>query len=75
MKLELPDEVIHRAEVTVRELRLLLAVQLYTDHRIDYHDACRLAEVLPAILDQELTRRGISILRYPPIPQQFRKAG
>lgn len=74
MKLELPDEVIRRAEATTRELRLLLAVQLYAENRIDYHDACRLAEVVPAILDKELSRRNISILRYPPISRR-RKAG
>lgn len=75
MKLELPDEIIHRAEVTVRELRMSLAIQLYADHRIDYHDACRLAEVVPAVLDRELSQRDISILRYPPLPQQRRRAG
>jgi predicted HTH domain antitoxin len=75
MKLELSDDVIHRAEVTMRELRLLVAVQLYADRRIDYHDACQLAEVVPAALDRELTARDISILRYPPILRQHRKAG
>jgi len=75
MKLELPEEVIRRAEASSRELRLLLAVQLYADRRIDYHDACRLAEVVPAILDQELSLRNISILRYPPRAKQQRKAG
>ncbi len=75
MKLELSDDVIHRAEVTMRELRLLVAVQLYADRRIDYHDACQLAEVVPAVLDRELTARNISILRYPPIFRQHRKAG
>ena len=75
MKLDLSDDVIHRAEVTARELRLLLAVQLYAENRIDYHDACQLAEIVPALLDRELTLRNISILRYPPLPKQHRKAG
>jgi predicted HTH domain antitoxin len=75
MKLELPEEVIRRAEITARELRLLLAVQLYADHRIDYHDACRMAEVVPAILDRELSLRNISILRYPPLGNRRRMAG
>ncbi len=75
MKLELSDEVIHQAEASSRELRLLLAVQLYAERRIDYHDACQLAEVLPAVLDRELTARNISILRYPPILKRQRKAG
>lgn len=74
MKLELPDEVIHRAEVTVRELRLLLAVQLYAENRIDYHDACRLAEVVPTLLDRELSLRNISVLRYPPLPRKKHRA-
>jgi len=76
MKLELPDNVMRRAGVTLRELRLAVAVQFYADHRLDYHDACRLAEVLPAVFDRELTRRNISILRYPPSSRQPRcKAG
>jgi predicted HTH domain antitoxin len=76
MKLELPDDVIQNAEITVRELRMSLAVQLYADHRIDYHDACRLAEVVPAVLDLELTERNISVLRYPKAySYRRRKAG
>lgn len=75
MNLELPDDVIRRAEMTARELRLALAVQLYADHRIDYHDACRLAQAVPALLDREFTRHGLSVLRYPPAAQLLRKAG
>jgi len=42
MKLELSDEVIIRAEISARELRLALATQLYAEHRIDHNDACKI---------------------------------
>ncbi len=65
MKLELPDDIIHRAEVTVRELRLGLAIQLYTDHRINHEDACQLAGIAPNVFNRELTERDIGVHVYP----------
>ena len=65
MKLELPDDVVARAEISPRELRLALATQLYAEHRIDHNDACLLAGVLPGTLNRELTERDISVIRYP----------
>ncbi len=69
MKLELADEVITRAEISSRELRLALATQLYAEHRIDHDDACLLAGVAPGVLNRELAERDISIIRYPKITQ------
>ena len=67
MNLELPDDIVRRAEVTVREMRLMLAIQLYADHRISHRDACRLAEVLPDVFNRELTGRDIGIHVYPKV--------
>jgi predicted HTH domain antitoxin len=67
MKLELPDDVVSRAEISARELRLALATQLYSEHRIDHDDACLLAGVLPGILNRELAELDISIIRYPKV--------
>ena len=76
MKLNLPDEIMQRAEVTVQELRLSLAIQLYADRRLDYDDACQLAEVVPAIMNRELIGRDLSVLIYPKVELlQRRQAG
>lgn len=76
MKLELSDEVILRAEISARELRLALATQLYSEHRIDHDDACLLAGVLPGVMNRELTERDISVIRYPKLnTRQKSKAG
>ena len=45
MKIEIPDDIVYRAEASALELRVALAVQLYSDNRIDHRDACRLAGV------------------------------
>ena len=75
MKLELPDDVVIRAEISARELRLALATQLYSEHRIDHSDACLLAGVLPGVLNRALTEYGISIVRYPKVKmRQISKA-
>ena len=72
MKLELPEDIIHRAEVTVRELRLMLAIQLYVDHRINHQDACQLAGIVPNVFSRELTERDISVHVYPDVLQEFK---
>ncbi len=77
MKLELPDDILLGAETTTQELRIALAVQLYSDGRVDYCDACRLAGVNSEVLDRELADRDISIVRFPPISvwRENRRAG
>ena len=74
MKLELPDEVVTRAEISARELRLALATQLYAEHRINHDDACLLAGVLPGVLNRELIERDICVIRYPVNTRQKSKA-
>ena len=65
MQLDLSDDILARAEANANECRLILAVELYADNRIDHEDACRLAEVAPAILNRELLHRGFTIQQYP----------
>ena len=65
MKLDVPDEIVRRAEANQIELRLALALQLYSDNRIDYSDACTLADVPDAIFNCELLKRHISVQKYP----------
>jgi len=64
MKLDLPDNVVRRAEISHKELLLILAIQLYADGRIDHTDACNMAQVT-TVLNRELTRRDLSVLMYP----------
>ena len=68
MHLELPDEIVHRAEANAIDLRVALAVQLYADNRIDYADACRLAELSGEQFHRELILRQLSVQDYPPRP-------
>lgn len=76
MKLELPDDVLRIAELTARELRVAMAIQLYADHRIDHSDACRLAGVAPGLLNTELLQRDIGVNRFPKPPKwQDKRAG
>lgn len=65
MKLDVPDDIIRRAEATALELHIALAVQLYADNRIDFRDACRLAGLSDALFTRELLSRHISLQQYP----------
>ena len=65
MKLDVPDDIVRRAEANGIELRVALAVQLYADNRIDHTDACRLSELSSREFDGELLARGLSVQRYP----------
>ena len=65
MHLDIPDDIVLRAESNASDLRLSLAIQLYADNRIDHEDACRLAGLSPARLNGELTQRRIGIQQYP----------
>ncbi|RKY26362.1 MAG: hypothetical protein DRP83_04440 [Planctomycetota bacterium] len=67
MKLDLPDDILFSAEASSQELRLALALQLYSDSRVNYADACKLAEVAPGLFDRELARRDISVIRFPSV--------
>ena len=76
MKLDLPDDILRRAEVSAGEIRLVLAVQLYAEHRIHYSDACRLAGVPVDVLNRALAERDLCVMTYPEIPSwRERRAG
>jgi len=71
MKLEIPDDIVRRAEVGARDLRLALAIQLYADNRIDFGDAAVLAGLTSGAFQQELLARGLSAQIYA-VPQASR---
>ena len=76
MKLDLPDDLLRRAEMSAGEMRLALAVQFYAEHRINYSDACHLAGVPAEILNRALAERDLSVVAYPEIPSwRHRRAG
>jgi predicted HTH domain antitoxin len=75
MRLELPDDILRTAELTSLEVRLALAVQLYADRRIDFHQARRISGVSGEALNRELTRRDLCVLVYPSEENDIRKAG
>lgn len=65
MNLLIPDEIVSRAEANASELRVALAIQLYSDNRIDHSDACRLAHLSEVDFSRELISRTISVQQYP----------
>ena len=65
MRLEIPDDIVRRAEANASDLRLSLAIQLYVDNRIDHLSACRLAELSADGFNRELLSRQIGIQQYP----------
>jgi len=69
MRIEVPEDIVVRAQANATELRLALAVQLYADNRIDHADACRLAGISTAELNRELATRALSIQQYPSRPR------
>ena len=66
MHIDVPEDIVVRAQANAVELRIALAVQLYADNRIDHTDACRLAGISPADMNRELVVRALSIQQYPP---------
>lgn len=66
MRIDVPEDIVLHAQTNVVELKIVLAVQLYADNRIDHADACRLAGVTPAELNRELVSRALCIQQYPP---------
>jgi predicted HTH domain antitoxin len=76
MQIDLPDNVVNDAEISLREAQLALAIQLYADGRIDYTQARQIARVRARVLDQALAARNLSVVIYPlVIPWQQREAG
>lgn len=75
MHLEVPDDIMRRAEINAEDLRLALALQLYVDNRIDHADACRLADVSAALFNRELLNRALTVQQYPAVGKARRSAG
>ncbi len=65
VQLNVPDDILRRAEVSALELYIALAVQLYADNRIDYRDACRLSGLSESAFNRELLERHIVVQQYP----------
>ena len=64
MKIEIPEDIVRRAEANAGDLAIALAVQLYADNRLDYRDACHLSGVSENIFSRELVRRHIDVQQY-----------
>ena len=75
MKLNIPQDIVRRAEATQGDMRIALAVQLYADNRIDHADARKLARLSATQLNHELLARGITIQQYPTGGISRREAG
>jgi predicted HTH domain antitoxin len=76
VKLDIPEELIRAAELTTREARLLLAVQLFADRRLSHRQACELAGVMPVLFNRALVQRDISLVDFPPVQSwRTRRAG
>ena len=65
MQIDVPDDMVYRAEVNATDLHIALAVQLYADNRIDYVDACSLSGLSDGQFKQELLARRLSLQQYP----------
>lgn len=75
MHVEVPDDILRRAQANASDVLLAVAVQFYADNRIEYDDALRLAGVSRAELNRELVRIGISLQLYPAMPLPHLRAG
>jgi len=64
MKLELPNDILRRAEVNTADVLVAVAIQFYADNRIDYDDAVRLSGLSPATFSRELVTRGLVVQQY-----------
>ena len=65
MRLEVPDDIVHRAETNATEMCIAMALQLYADNRIDHDDACRLSGISSDQFNRELLLRAMCVQQYP----------
>ena len=75
MLLDIPDDIVKKAESSGIDLHIALAVQFYADNRIDHADACRLAGLSAAAFNAELLSRAISVQQCPRASRTRRTAG
>ena len=73
MNLDVPEDIVARAEANESDLLFAMAIGLYADKRIDLVQACRLARISPPTLTRELVSRGIVVHLAPDDP--CRQAG
>jgi len=64
MNLELPNDILRRAEVNTADVLVAVAIQFYADNRIDYDDALRLSGLSPASFNRELVTQGLVVQQY-----------
>ena len=74
MQVQIPDDIIVKAQANVTDVRLAIAVEFYADNRIDHADAKRLAAVTSEQFNRELLRRGLGIQICAPSQQRRNSA-
>jgi predicted HTH domain antitoxin len=75
MRIEVPDDIVRRAQANAGDLLLALAIELYADNRVDYNDARRLSGITRAQFNKELVSRGLGLHLYPAIGKITKQAG
>ena len=70
MQFWIPDDIVIKAQANITDISMAVAVEFYADNRIDYADACRLADASTERFNRELLRRGLGIQIYSPTQQR-----
>jgi predicted HTH domain antitoxin len=65
MQIDIPDDIVSRAEANVTDLLIAMAVTLYADNKLDHSDAARMCKLSPAKFSDELLARGMVVQQYP----------
>ncbi len=65
MQIDLSDDIMARAQANTSDVRIAIALQLYSDNRIDHLDGCRLSRLSPKQFNAELLSRDLPIIQYP----------
>ncbi|HOF18880.1 MAG TPA: UPF0175 family protein [Phycisphaerae bacterium] len=74
MNISFPDDILLHAEAGEAEIRLAVALQFYSDNRVDHAEACRLAGLPSSAFTEELLQRGLCVHIYP-LRSRIREAG
>ena len=67
MRINIPDDIVRRAEANASDLLVAMAVTLYVDNRLDHADAARMCKLSLPKFSDELLARGIVVQQYPEI--------
>lgn len=65
MHIEIPDSTLRQAEANRRDVLLAVAMQFYSDNRLDLEVASALAGLKPSEFIREVALRGIGVVQYP----------